>query len=149
MNNQEEYKKPLLLSFKWTVSKGKDTYGYNICSLYVDGSKVDSCMGGGYDMKGSVLGFWITKEFQDKLMLIQSKAHHIHTQKDNMSWEHETNKKGLYGLSLLRPKKLKPHMTIDGACGQSSVVEIAEQCGLTLTSTQTGRNDYGYFLTNY
>lgn len=149
MNTQKDSKKPLLLSFKWTVSKGKDTYGYNIVSLYVDGSKVDSCNGGGYDMQGCVLGSWLTKEFQDKLMMIQSQAYNIHTQGDDMQWSHEKNEKGIYGLSLLRPKRLKPHITIDGACGQRSVEKIAEQCGLTLTSTKTGRNDYGYFLTNY
>ena len=52
------------LIFKWTVSRGRDTYGYNICSLFVDGEKEASCNGGGYDMKGTVLGVWMEFEFQ-------------------------------------------------------------------------------------
>ena len=27
------------LKFKYTTSKGRDSYGYNICSLWVDGEK--------------------------------------------------------------------------------------------------------------
>jgi len=56
-----------LLEFKWTVSRGRDTDGYNICSLYVDGRKVASCNGGGYDMKGTALGNWIAKAYADRL----------------------------------------------------------------------------------
>lgn len=55
------------LEFKWTVSRGRDTYGYNICTLYVDGRKVSRCNGGGYDMKGTCLGTWIAQEFADEL----------------------------------------------------------------------------------
>lgn len=48
--------KTKVLQFKWTISRGRDTYGYNICSLYVDGKKVSGCSGGGYDMMGTCLG---------------------------------------------------------------------------------------------
>lgn len=149
MNETQEYQKPLLLTFKWSISKAKDTYGYNICSLYVDGSKVASCSGGGYDMKGTVLASYLVKEYQSKLMMIQSQARNFHIQDINMKWKNTTNEKGLYGLSLIEPKKLKSHMSIDGACGQSAVETIAYHAGLTLTSTKTGRNEWGYFLTNY
>lgn len=56
------------LKFKWTVSRGRNTYGYNICSLWVDGVKVTSCNGGGYDMKGTAFGGWIAKAYQDELL---------------------------------------------------------------------------------
>lgn len=59
------------LEFKWTVSRGRDTYGYNICSLYVDGRKVSSCNGGGYDMEGTALGSWIAKRFKDELLKLK------------------------------------------------------------------------------
>lgn len=55
------------LVFKWTVSRGRDTYGYNICSLWVNDKKVSSCNGGGYDMKGTALGYWMKTAFQDEL----------------------------------------------------------------------------------
>lgn len=139
--------KPSLLSFKWTTSRGRDTYGYNICSLYVDGSKVSSCNGGGYDMQGTALAIYLVREYQDKLMAIKGRARKVCTQGTGMEWTHETNEDGLYGMTLLVPQKLRAHITIDGACGQSSVEKIAAEAGITLTSTQTGRNNYGYFLT--
>jgi hypothetical protein len=59
-----------VLRFKWTESRGRDTYGYNICTLYVNGTKVTSCNGGGYDMVGTCLGDWLTKEFADRIRRI-------------------------------------------------------------------------------
>lgn len=47
------------LEYVWTVSKGRDTYGYNICSLYANGVKVGSCNGGGYDMQGVALANYL------------------------------------------------------------------------------------------
>lgn len=55
------------LEFKWTISRGRDTYGYNICSLYLDGRKVAACNGGGYDMKGTSLGNFIARAYADRL----------------------------------------------------------------------------------
>lgn len=59
------------LEFRWTVSRGRDTYGYNICSLYADGAKVSSCNGGGYDMKGTSLGNWIARAYADRLLKLR------------------------------------------------------------------------------
>lgn len=60
----------ITLEFKWGVSRGRDSYGYNICSLYVNGDKVSSCNGGGYDMKGTALGNWVAKAFAKRLTRI-------------------------------------------------------------------------------
>lgn len=61
----------LSLEFKWSVSRGRDTAGYNICSLYVDGRKVASTCGGGYDMKGTVLGKYIAGAYADRLLALK------------------------------------------------------------------------------
>lgn len=40
------------LALSWSVSRGRDTYGYNICRL--DDTSTGErfkCMGGGYDMQ--------------------------------------------------------------------------------------------------
>lgn len=58
----------ITLEFKWTVSRGRDTYGYNICTLYADGTRVARCNGGGYDMEGTVLGSFIARNFRDRLL---------------------------------------------------------------------------------
>lgn len=60
------------LEFKWGVSRGRDTYGYTICSLYVDGRKVASCNGGGYDMKGTSFGHYLERAYADRLLKLNS-----------------------------------------------------------------------------
>lgn len=67
-----EYIKPKLLTFKVTTSKGVNTYGYNIVSLYEDGSKVASCNGGGYDMRGKCLGEYLTSHYLPQLEKLQA-----------------------------------------------------------------------------
>lgn len=57
----------MFLEFKWTVSRGRDTYGYNICTLYANSEKVARCNGGGYDMTGTCLGNFIAKRYAERL----------------------------------------------------------------------------------
>jgi hypothetical protein len=73
------------LEFRWTVSRGRDTYGYNICTLYADGDKVSRCNGGGYDMKGTCLGHFIASHYADRLNAIrlEDMPEHSHWQPDH------------------------------------------------------------------
>ncbi len=57
----------IVLEEKWSVSKGRDTYGYNICSLWYGKIKVASCNGGGYDMSSTSISNFINLYFQDRL----------------------------------------------------------------------------------
>ena len=59
------------LSFRWTVSRARNTAFYNICTLWVDGKRDASCIGGGYDMRGTVLGSWIARRFADRLLKLK------------------------------------------------------------------------------
>lgn len=149
----KEYQKPALLRFKWTVSKGRNTYGYNICSLIVDGSKVASCNGGGYDMKGTVLADYIEQNFQDRLLAIKEQAARIGRLsrpggKGKHEYDYTNNESGLYGmLTVIDEAGAQAHVSIDGACGLSSVEKIAKAAGITLTSAKVDKDEYGYFLT--
>jgi len=123
------------LMFKWSVSKGRDTYGYNICSLYVDGKKMYSCNGGGYDMTGTCLADWIKDAFTEELKTIKS----------NRGGD---DKCGFYGLSFFTiPREsgeksgpVQYHQThqegdsisLDGACGFTSMERILDQFGYHL-----------------
>lgn len=69
----EKPREGAVLEFKWTVSRGRESYGYNICTLRVDGQKVSSCNGGGYDMKGTSLGSWVARAFTAELLKLKSK----------------------------------------------------------------------------
>ena len=96
------------LSLSWSVSKGCDTYGYNICRLDDrNNGKRFRCMGGGYDMTGTVFGEWLQHYYQPELLKI----------KDG----------DFYGMAYLADKN---KVSIDGACGIESMIRIAEAIGL-------------------
>lgn len=101
--------KEYLLRTNWTVSKARDSYGYNICSLYDvnKGGKVSSTCGGGYDMRGTVLGSWITREFKEELL----------------QWPKE-KVEDHYGLFIREGK-----VWCNGACGESSMLNIMNTLG--------------------
>lgn len=105
------------LHFKWTVSRGRDTYGYNICSLWIDGYKVASCSGGGYDMKGTCLGDWLQNEFQNRLKQIV------------LPVLQQGDRSTFYGSGW---NKEKNSVYCDGAAGFSSMRRIGEAIGITL-----------------
>lgn len=95
------------LVFKYGTSRGRDTYGYNLVTLTVDGVKVATECGGGYDMQGAALGAYLTKAFQ------------THLQAADLS--------DLYGV-----RNSGGRVVVDGACGMRSVEIILHRIGLTL-----------------
>ena len=62
---------PMALKFTWTVSRGNETYGYNIVTLYADGVRVARCNGGGYDMEGTCLGEFVAAAFPERLLALE------------------------------------------------------------------------------
>ena len=132
------------LKFKWTVSRGRDTYGYNICSLWIDGQKVSSCNGGGYDMKGTALANWMEEEFQNQLRKLPS------------NYGSGDNKEGYYGLSFYNTKTRKRQhrfsknvesACLSGACGFSSIERILNAIGYKLEYIDGATNYDIYLLT--
>ncbi len=128
------------LAFKWTVSRGRDTYGYNICSLWVDGRKVESCNGGGYDMQGTCLADYLMSEYKNRI--IKLKAQYGSLDKG----------KGFYGLTYWKNGKAKRayhkgvSVSLDGACGFSSIERIAKRIGLDLRYVHSSKNKTIYTL---
>lgn len=128
------------LRFQWGVSRGRDTYGYNVCTLYVDDKRVASTSGGGYDMRGAVLGEWMQKEFADQLKGFRA---------NYGSGDDET---GLYGLWFnYRGTQVKEYLDgatfgLDGACGQSSMERILGKLGYQLKNIHYGKNQQIYIL---
>lgn len=62
------------LSITWSTSRGRDTYGYNICRL--DSSNTGRryrCNGGGYDMVGTVVADWLCAEHQTRLTALHNR----------------------------------------------------------------------------
>lgn len=132
------------LKFKWTVSRGRDTYGYNICSLWIDRVKVSSCNGGGYDMQGTALANWMQEEFQDQLRKLPS------------NYGSGDNNKGFYGLSFYNSKTKKSQhrfsknvdrACLQGACGFSSITSILNAIGYELEYITEEKDITVYLLT--
>ncbi len=142
------------LTFKWTVSRGQDTYGYNICSLWVDRIKVSSCNGGGYDMQGTAFAEWFQKAFQKELctkVSYHAKAFYECTAKGKFMTRLDDPPKGwtgrtkLYGVSAWLYKDGEAwkihHVSMDGGCGFESMKRIAEALGFGLQFvSESGRN---------
>ena len=96
------------LTLSWSTSKGRDTYGYNICRLDDrNNGKRFRCMGGGYDMIGTVFGDWLETYYQNEL-------------------------EKLYETKFSGMRKLKHKVSLDGACGIESMIKIAEAIGLEI-----------------
>jgi hypothetical protein len=119
-----------VLTIKWSTSRGRDTYGYNICKLTTTEGKTYKCMGGGYDMVGTVLGEWLCDVHQDRLQTIADRAYIDYNIKDDPAghYVYGTRTDGLYGLAHTGGGGMR----VDGACGVESVVRIAKAAGVTI-----------------
>lgn len=119
------------LAFTWSVSRGRDTYGYNIARLDdTTTGKRYTCMGGGYDMTGTVFGDWLQDVYQDRLREIATRAHTYWrpgTRTPNPSPD------ALYGMTThLDDPNTVERVTVDGGCGLSAMEQIADAIGLTV-----------------
>jgi len=126
------------IQFKHGTSRGRDSYGYNIVSLYVDGIKVAMTVGVGYDQRGTVLGQWLTKTFNDKLRKLPANYGSLD---DN---------EGFYGLchyhrdvhgfhrihKITKDSANKTTTHVDGMCGQSSVYRIMNKIGIKVKEVE-------------
>jgi len=114
------------LTISWTTSRGRDTYGWNICRL--DDSRTGRrfrTTGGGYDMIGTVFGDWLTEHAQDRLRnLAKERADQL--QECGYSVQGYKKLPDLYGLTFAPDGRA----SVDGACGISSVQRIAEAVGI-------------------
>jgi hypothetical protein len=115
------------LSISWAISRGRDTYGYNICRLDDNVTKHRfRCLGGGYDMIGTVLGEWFEATYQDKLKDLVTSIEMVDA--GYAAKGYKKSVKGLYGLTE-RPDGT---VILEGSCGQSSMQTIIEACGFTV-----------------
>lgn len=112
------------LVLSWSVSKGRDTYGYNICRLDDrNNGKRYRTIGGGYDMIGTVFGEWLQENYQEQLLNIKDKSHRIY----NSTLNDNTNPVNFCGMTYNVKNNT---VSLDGACGIESMIRIAEAIGL-------------------
>jgi len=139
----------LFARFKWTVSRGRNTYGYNICTLYIDGEKVAACNGGGYDMQGTCLGNWLAVHGEKRLCKLDKGFYGLsfhdpdfdpgqavlpdgktvaQAEEDGVSLGLDRYQQ-FHAASSKVPTERHKIPLIDGACGMSSVLAIGEAIG--------------------
>lgn len=128
------------------TSRGQDTYGYTIVRLVDEtAGRTFRCMGGGYDMVGTVLADWATETHQDRLLKLADRAFYV-APADGGIRRTDDESSAFYGLYRYEYGDARPiapvRVSIDGACGQSSVERILTAAGIRLTRTfkASGRN---------
>lgn len=127
INEVKEMKKIKRLALSWSVSRGRDSYGYNICRLD-DTSTGDrfKCMGGGYDMLGTVFGAWLAANYQPELLAIKERASYYFS-KEKGHESRDPQGGAFYGMKYYIDDN---RVSLDGACGLDCMIRIAEAIGL-------------------
>ena len=150
------------LKFKYTTSKGRDSYGYNICSLWVDGEKQSSTCGGGYDMKGKALGNWIARKFEKELLKFNKSFYGLtfhdpnyQPSKECLKEEEKDELTKLLGSARLRdfhkqssnlPTEKHTIPQLDGACGFECMTSILNNMNYYLKYIDGDNNTSTYIL---
>lgn len=143
------------LIFRWTVSRGRETYGYNICSLWMNGVKVSSCNGGGYDMEGTAFAQWIEGAFQDELVELAPRAHGAYAVDARGkyvarldAWKPEKGTPGFYGMTARMDGSTGAvhSVALDGGCGFDCIRAIVKAIGYGLRSVDNGRKHTTYIM---
>lgn len=128
------------LALSWSISKGAETYGYNICRLDDNNSgKRYRTIGGGYDMVGTVVADWLQDAHQEALVglagTLESKPYAGTTKafpKFYGMFQHEDG-----------------HVSLDGGCGLECIRKIAGAIGVSWTQAMNrrGRKVIGFAVT--
>jgi hypothetical protein len=134
------------LTISWSISRGRDTYGYNICRLDSRQSgKRYKTTGGGYDMIGTVFGDWLESEYQRELVELVAGLPLVdcgYTVAGYKRVKEDINPR-FYGLTV----KPDGSVSLDGACGHSCMVRIAEAIGLEVQWEGNKKgHTIGYFV---
>ena len=128
------------------TSRGRDTYGYNIVSLTDEMSwptRRFRCMGGGYDMIGTVLAEWMTETHQDKLLPLADRAYYVSGTEPGVTVSDDPD--AFYGMWRYEYGNAVPiapiRVALDGGCGVESIQRIIKAAGLALTRTHDKRGN--------
>lgn len=132
------------LTLSWSISRARDTYGYDVCLLddRLTGKRY-RCNGGGYDMIGTVFGEWLQDVYQKELSaLLQSKPYELGQYGTCAAAKSHPE---FYGAVL---NTANGQVSLDGACGIESMIRLAEAIGLEVEeewNKWTGRR-LGWFV---
>lgn len=127
------------LAISWSVSRGQDTYGYNICRLDTPAGRFRTC-GGGYDMTSTVLGKFLAEAYQSRLVSLADRAHYKYDGRLVVSERADS----IYGMMFDTERN---RVSIDGACGTAG--DIAAMIGVSLEPVYSPRGKLvGYLMSD-
>lgn len=139
------------LQLSWSISRGRDTYGYNICRLdaiktWPQVGRRYRCMGGGYDMIGTVFGEYLADTFQDRLKHVTPSRLWNSESKKHIGIAESVDGKQ-YGLThYIDDSGRFVKAVVDGACGIETMTRLAERMGLEVQKIYSKRGDLDYIL---
>ncbi len=125
------------VNWRYTTLKFTFRSGYSGTSaklLDKHGECVHKCSGGGYDMHGTLLGKYIMSNFYNKVRKLDSREYYGLTY-----WNTKLKK---------RQNKYSKYTTVslDGACGRSSMERILNKIGFGLRYVCEDKNSVTYVL---
>lgn len=115
-----------VLRLKWSTSRGRDTYGWNIVTLTDETTgKRFRANGGGYDMVGTVFGEWLANTAKPGAIAdLEELPYGAFRRADGSS------------------------VYLDGACGLDQMVRLARIIGADVTRTHDRKgNTTGWLVT--
>lgn len=126
---------PRTIRITWRTSRGIDTYGYTVCSLFYEGERIATTKGGGYDLKGTVFGDFILDTYPEQLKRLCSE-----------------NYSGLKFYTVGKGNCIVNHaywipgctICLDGACGWYSMIKIYKAIGFRLIPVHSSTNEEIY-----
>lgn len=113
----------MLLRFRWGVSRGYETAGYNVCSCLIDGEKVGMCKGGGYDMQGTAFSEFLNNAYSQELKKLYDSGFRE------------------YGLECYRDR-----VYVDGGCGLNEMIRIFKALGYSADYKWNKRDGVMYYI---
>ena len=135
------------LTFNWTTSRARDSYGYNICTLRDNnGDKIASTCGGGYDMKGTVLGEMINKYFTHELKKLVANSGSMDTPSGYYGLIHYNPNAKTHKRRFLKRATSNTRTYVDGGCGFESMLTILAKIGFKIQRVKEAKNSSTYIL---
>jgi hypothetical protein len=149
----------LQLEFRWTTSKGESTFGWNICTLWVNGEKVSSTCGGNYDSKGVAFAKYVAQSFPGRLRDLarplideaeNSPLGRFYTTGEYIALPgRDSFNTNAHGLSVWRNNTGEPiNVSLEGAAGFEAMTRIAYAIGLDVRWVYGTPKKDVYLLTN-
>lgn len=121
----------LSLIANWSISRARDTEGYNVITVrnLDTNKKMSGCNGGGYDMENTALCEAICKEYQDEL-------------RETLKFIAPFDKDIFMGIYRNKLDEIYS----DGGCGDGVTRKLCEILGVSMRKNKVNSNCFIYRL---